>query len=130
MRSSKKVAIATLAMAAAISGTAIAQDQNQPPQQSTSQGWSWGPHGMMGPGMMGHGGSWMMGANGSAEAMCGAMASHIEGRLGFVKAELKVTDAQEALWNAYAAAARDNASTMIARCTTMMSRRGEPAGSA
>jgi len=132
MRSSKKIAgVVALAMAAAIAGTAAAQNQNQPPQQSTSQGWwNWGPHGMMGPGfmgpgMMGHGGmgSWMMGASGSAEAMCNAMGSHIEGRLGYIKAELKITDAQEALWNAYAAAARDNASTMIARCTTMMSQR-------
>jgi hypothetical protein len=81
-------------------------------------------YGFMGPGMMGYGamGPGMMG--GSAEAMCSAMASHIEGRLGYVKAELKVTDAQEPLWNAYAAAARENANTMIARCTTMMGKRG------
>jgi hypothetical protein len=63
-------------------------------------------------------GSSMMG--GSAEAMCEAMAGHIEGRLAYIKAELKVTDAQESLWNAYAVAARDNAKTMIAHCTTMM----------
>jgi hypothetical protein len=44
-------------------------------------------------------------------------------RLAYIKAELKVTDAQDALWNAYAAAARDNAKTMIARCSTMMGKR-------
>jgi hypothetical protein len=128
MRSAKKIAPVALAIATAIVGTAVAQDQ--PAQQSTSSGWSWGPRGMMGygfmgPGMMGYGGMgpWMMGGSGSAEAMCSAMASHIEGRLAYIKAELKVTDAQEPLWNAYAVAARDNAKTMIARCTTMMGKR-------
>ena len=132
MRSLKKTAVAAIAITGAIVGAAVAQNQNQPPQQSISPGWTWSPRGMMGSGfmgagMMGYGGSRMMGANGPAEAMCSAMASHIEGRLGFVKAELKVTDAQEGLWNAYAAAARENASTMIARCTTMMSRSGSQA---
>jgi hypothetical protein len=38
------------------------------------------------------------------------------------KAELKITEAQEQLWNTYAVAARDNTNTMLARCSTMMSR--------
>jgi hypothetical protein len=125
MRSINKSAVVALAIAAAIVGTAVAQDQ--PTQQGTSPGWTWGPrsmmgYGFMGPGMMGYGamGPWMMGRSGSAEAMCSAMGSHIEGRLAYIKAELKVTDAQEPLWSAYAVAARDNAKTMIARCTTMM----------
>jgi hypothetical protein len=132
MTSLKKSAVFALAIAAAIAGAAVAQDQST--QQGTSPGWTWSRHGMMGygfmgPGMMGYGamGPWMMGRSGSAEAMCNAMASHIEGRLGYVKAELKVTDAQESLWNAYAAAARDNANTMIAHCTTMMGERGSQA---
>ena len=127
MRSLNKGAALALAITAAVVGTAVAQDQST--QQGTSPGWTWGPRGMMGygfmgPGMMGYGamGPGMMG--GSAETMCGAMASHIEGRLGYIKAELKVTDAQEPLWNAYAAAARENANTMIARCNTMMGKRG------
>lgn len=62
---------------------------------------------MMGPGGMG---LWMM--SGSAQAMCSAMASHIDGRLAYIKAELKIADAQESLWDTYAAAARDNANTM------------------
>jgi LTXXQ motif family protein len=115
MRSATKAAVVALAIAAAIVGPAVAQDQ--PVQQSTSH-WTWG-HGMMGGAM----GPWMMGAGGSAEAMCNAMGSHIDGRLAYIKAELKVTDAQESLWNAYAAAARDNAKTMVARCTTMMGKR-------
>ena len=35
--------------------------------------------------------------------MCAAMAGHVEGRLAYLKAELKITDAQEPLWKAYAA---------------------------
>jgi hypothetical protein len=81
-------------------------------------------YGYMGPAMMGAMGPWMMGATGSAEAMCGAMGSHIEGRLAYIKAALKVTGVQEPLWNAYAVATRDNANTMVARCTTMMVKRG------
>jgi hypothetical protein len=128
MRSVNKSAVVALVVTAAIVGTAVAQDQ--PTQQGTSPGWTWGPrsmmgYGSMGPGMMAYGamGPWMMGGSGSAEAMCSAMGSHIEGRLAYVKAELKVTDAQEPLWNAYAVAARDNAKTMIARCTAMMGKR-------
>jgi len=56
--------------------------------------------------------------------MCNAMASHIEGRLAYIKAELKITEAQGSLWNAYATAARDNANRMATHCTTMMSERG------
>jgi hypothetical protein len=79
---------------------------------------------MMGSGMMGYdsGGSGMMRWGASGSAMCTAMAGHIEGRLAYVKAELKITEAQESLWSSYAAAARDSTNTMVARCTTMMSR--------
>jgi hypothetical protein len=37
------------------------------------------------------------------------MSDHIEGRLAFVKTELKITQAQLPLWNAFAAASRTNA---------------------
>ena len=72
--------------------------------------------GGMGPGMMGQGGF--------GPGMCATMAGHVDGRLAYLKAELKITDAQEPLWKAYAAAARDNAQGMQARCTTMMSSKG------
>src|SRR3974390_2009592 len=121
MRSANKSIVIALAIAAAVIGTAVAEDQ--PAQPGTSSGWSWGPRGMFGYGFMGPGmGPWMMGGGGSPEAICNAMASHIEGRLAYIKAELKVTDAQEPLWAAYAGAARDNAKTMIGRCTTMIGR--------
>lgn len=37
------------------------------------------------------------------------MSDHIEGRLAFLRTELKITHAQLALWDAFAAAARENA---------------------
>src|SRR6516162_8609249 len=119
MKSIMMSAAAALVMAAAMFGPANAQDQSQ--QQDPWNGWM-----MMGPrGMMGYGGpgSWMMGQGGFSQAMCNVMANHIEGRLAYIKAELKITEAQEPLWNTYAAAARDNANAMRAHCATMMSKR-------
>ena len=48
------------------------------------------------------------------------MAKHIEGRLAFLKTEMKITDAQLPLWNAFAQAMRDDASTMQATPYAMM----------
>ena len=114
-------AAAALVIATAIIGTASAQNQQNP-------GGMMGRPGMMGPGMMGPG---MMGYDGSGPgmmrwgpAMCSAMASHLEGRLAYSKAELKITEAQESLWNAYAATARDSTKTMAGHCTAIMSQRG------
>ena len=118
MKSIKLSAAAVLVMATAMVGAANAQDQSQ--QQDPWSGWMMGPRAMMG---YGGPGSWMMGSGGSSQAMCNVMANHIEGRLAYIKAELKITEAQESLWNAYAAAARDNANAMRAHCTTMMSKR-------
>lgn len=120
---------AALVIATAMIGTAAAQ--GQPAQQGSWDGsmmGQWGPrgtddYGNMGPGMMGYVGMgpWMMGQGGSGPAICSAMAGHIEGRLAYIEAELKITTAQEPLWHAYAATARDSGGTMLARCTTMMS---------
>ena len=113
----RMAAAAAIVISAGLIGTAMAQDQ---PSQGWWPGWMMsGQRGMMGPGSMG---PWMMG--GSPQAMCKAMASHIEGRLAYIKAELKITEAQGSLWNAYATAARDNANRMATHCTTMMSERG------
>ena len=119
------VTAALLAMAGTI-GSAGAQ-------QPTPQEGQWGGPGyMMGPWMMGDHGMmgywnmspWMMGRSGQGAAICTAMASHIEGRLAYIKTELKITEAQELLWNAYAGAARDNAQAMSAHCTAMMGNGG------
>jgi hypothetical protein len=83
------------------------------------------PGGMMGQGgmtgsgmmtgMMGAGIS-MMGAgqtptcSGGACGMGGmATIDHVEGRIAFLKTELKITDAQNDIWNVFADALRDNA---------------------
>lgn len=59
--------------------------------------------------------SMMMGQNGMS-----MIAKHIEGRIAFLKTELKITDAQLPLWNAFAQAMRDNATAMQAMPHTMM----------
>ena len=122
MKPIRMVPSAALLIAAAMIGTASAQNQSAQQDAANPGGMTgmMGP-GMVGPGMMGMIGPGMM-AGASGPAMCIAMAGHIDGRLAYLKAELKITEAQEQLWNAYAAAARDNTNTMLARCTTMMSR--------
>jgi hypothetical protein len=44
--------------------------------------------------------------------MATAMSEHVEGRLAFLKTELKITDAQLPLWSNFAQAVRDNAKAM------------------
>jgi hypothetical protein len=61
---------------------------------------------MMGPMMMGP----MMGAGPMMMMM--DPTQHIEGRLAFLKTELKITDAQMPQWNAFADAMRANARRM------------------
>ena len=50
------------------------------------------------------------------------MAGHIEGRIAFLKTELKITDAQQPLWNAVADAMRTTAKEMagMPNCMSMM----------
>ena len=55
---------------------------------------TWGSRGMMGYGGMG---AWMMRWGDLGQGVCSAMAGHIEGRLAYIKAELKITEAQEPL---------------------------------
>ena len=111
MRPSKVCAWPVL-MLALIAGTALAQqpqhDEHHPPAPPAAAGPEM-PGGMAGGGdmpMM----RMMMGRDGMA--MIGAMARHVEGRLAFLKTELKITDAQLPLWNPVADAMRANAKTM------------------
>ena len=48
----------------------------------------------------------------SMTSMMSARASHVEGRIAFLKTEIKITDAQLPLWNAVASAMRDHAKSM------------------
>ena len=72
------------------------------------------PTGMMRmmQGAEGMGGMGMGGMGMGGMRMMAAMAGHVEGRLAFIKTELKITDAQLPLWNQYADAVRDNAKAM------------------
>ena len=47
------------------------------------------------------------------------MADHVEGRIAFLKAELKITEAQMPQWNAFADVLRENARRMSVLPTTM-----------
>jgi hypothetical protein len=76
--------------------------------------------GMAGPGMMD---SDMMGS-GTMKMMMGGGPRHTEGRLAFIKAELKITDAQTSQWNAFAEAVRANAMTMADMHRSMRSQQG------
>lgn len=67
--------------------------------------------GMMGGGMMGQmggpmGGMMMGGEGGQMMGQGMPMGRHVEGRLAFLRAEIKITDAQNAPWNAFADAVR------------------------
>lgn len=74
----------------------------------------------------------MMGQGGMAQGMSacdhmpmmGRMHSgqHVEGRIAFLKAELKITEAQTSQWNAYADALRANSARMQALRSEMMSK--------
>lgn len=80
--------------------------------------------GTMGPGMMGQGmGPGMMGWDRMMPMMRGGMmgpgmmgpgmmGQHVEGRIAFLRAELGITAAQEAQWNAFAEALRSSAQAM------------------
>ena len=90
---------------------AAGQDRASPPMQPMPQGGMMGPGSgmpmMSGPGRMG-----MMGMMG--------MADHVEGRIAFLKAELKITDAQTPQWKAFADALRSNAALVRGMPATMM----------
>jgi LTXXQ motif family protein len=120
-------AAAAVMIGTTIAGSVGAQDQAAPQTQFGGPmmgGGMMGPHGMMGdgigPGMMGMGPGMMAGI-GSGRGMCTMMMGHTDGRLAYLKAELKITDAQEQLWASYAATVRDNAKSMLAHCNDMMS---------
>jgi len=58
---------------------------------------------------------------GMMQMMMGSMADHVEGRIAFLKTELKITDAQQPLWNAVGDAMRANAKDMAAMMPMMQS---------
>ena len=83
--------------------------------------------GMMGGNMMGQGQAGPAGMMPMMNMMSQAGADHIEGRLAFIKAELKITDAQAQQWNAFADAVRGNVGSMAEMRESMMGGQGAPA---
>ena len=91
------------AVAALLTSTATLAQQSTQPMMGQQMP-------MMNYGMMGHGMMPMMDPF-----------QHIEGRLAFLKTELKITEAQTPQWTAYAEALRANAKRMGQLMTEMMS---------
>jgi len=83
-------------------------------------------HDMKGPGMQmggmgGHEGHEMMGSGMGAmmrKMTCG-FAEHLDGRLAYLKAELKLTDAQQGAWTAFNDAYRAAAQTALQKCVAL-----------
>jgi hypothetical protein len=107
-------AVAALSLAAGVD-TIFAQQRGGP-------GW-----GGMGPGLM-MGRDWPMGQRGMMGMGCpmmgagdeGQMATFADGRIAFLKAELKITDAQKDVWNGYAQALKSNLETMTSMRQAML----------
>lgn len=90
----------------------------------------------MGPGMGMHRGMGMRGGMGGGGPMGGCMMlgadegkTYAEGRLAFLKAELGITDAQKAQWDAYSAALKKNLENMQSMRQAMMGTMTAPEGS-
>lgn len=118
------ISIAVLAAGFAL-GTAslsLAQttpDPHHPADQAPAAKGNPAPSGMMGRGMMGGG---MMELMQNCPMMGGA--SHTEGRIAFLRAELGITDAHKAVWEAYATQLKANLQGMAGMqrsMTAMMS---------
>jgi hypothetical protein len=102
--------------ALAVSGAAIAQ--GGPGRAPGERGWGMWDGGMMGPGsgMMGWG---MWGGRVPWGRGPEGMLDRVEGRLAFVKAELKITEAQTPAWNDLAATIRSAAKQHNERMKTV-----------
>ena len=106
-------ACASLALILALTAVpALAQQQEHKQHHPAGTPPAAGMQGMSGNQMGGAGGMMgmmrmMMGQDGM-----GMMAGYVEGRLAFLKTELKITDAQLPLWNGVADAIRANAKSM------------------
>lgn len=136
LRRSWPAAVLALAMIA-LPPAGDAQTAAPTPQQNQSGAPATGGYGMMGQGggygmmgqgggygMMGQGGGYGMTGGGPGYGMMGAgrgmmggamMVDHVEGRLAFLKTELKITAAQMPKWDKFADAMRAAAKSMSER---------------
>jgi hypothetical protein len=118
-----------------MAGVALAQAPQSPPAPAGGMDHGAMGHdmkgmdmkGMGGMGGMEHGGmGGMMGGMEHGGGMAGMMrhmlcgvTEHVEGRLAYLKAELKLTDAQQAAWNTFADAYRATTQKTAKVCTEM-----------
>jgi hypothetical protein len=122
-----------LTAVALVSALTAAQAQTTPAQTTPAQttqeqdhaahrrgipGMGHAQHAAMGP--QGHQMMKMMGGDGGG-MMPMMQPRHIEGRIAFLKTELKITDAQSQPWSAFADALRENAKAMTTMHGRMMS---------
>ncbi|MBI1868387.1 MAG: Spy/CpxP family protein refolding chaperone [Methylocystis sp.] len=119
------LALATILILGGGLGAATAQERAMPEGGGMSMGQGMMGQGMMGQGMMGQG---MMGPGmmGHGMMMC-HMGEHVEGRLAYLKTELKITEAQTPQWNAFADAFRAVAKKMAQLCGMMKEHGGSMA---
>jgi hypothetical protein len=113
MNRTRILAVAAVGLAAVTVGTVHAQPwgtmrHGTPGSMAMHAGYGHGKGGWH------HGGSWMCGKT-----------RYLDGRLAFLKAELKITPEQEQVWNDYVAAVRANADTMKEHCEDMKEAKGE-----
>ena len=108
-------------------GMVMAQMGSSGPPAASDQGRGYGPGMMSGRGANGYGPG-MMGRYGPGSSMMGwmfgygddnARIDHIDGRLAFVKAELKITEQQTPLWDKFGDTVRANAKTVGERRTPL-----------
>jgi hypothetical protein len=148
----KPLTLAAALLFATVSSSSWAQspadhDIHHPDQKEAQPAPSQSQPGMMGPDMMG-GAQGMMGRGGmmggdmanmmqmmgmmsqrGAETGCAGMSGmatidHVEGRIAFLRTELKITDAQASAWNAFADALRANAKSLAEVRASMMPQQG------
>lgn len=121
-------AMVGIASAIAFAGDAQKAPQEQKPTDSTSIPGCPGMGGKMGTGMMGKGMHGMMGSGAMGPGMMHSMPmgmgmiqpgmmmagtpAMVEDRLGAIKTELSITDAQTDAWSAYASALKNRATVM------------------
>jgi hypothetical protein len=107
-RTSARIAGVGLALLLAGPILGPAQAQGGPGSMMGERGWGTGGHAWWGPGYWGRGPDGVL--------------DRIEGRLAFIKAELKITDAQTAAWNQLADAVRASAKNHNERMKAILSR--------
>jgi LTXXQ motif family protein len=102
MRKSFASAVVVLALSLGVHLPSVAQENDEDGPMMGAMGGDCPMMDMMGQGMRGHG---MMGRHGGMSAI-------VDGRLAYLKDELKISDAQTEAWNGYADVAKSRANVM------------------